>query len=109
MRKSEQVEPGSGTESSTDSDGNERKRELIFLLSTIQQKMTSLNVDNTKLELLFDKVEAFAAGETLPPVDVNCSGKGWGRCYEPIGSAHYWWCKETGFLSNYCDKPFDYM
>ena len=36
------------TESSTDSDGNERKRELIFLLSTIQQKMTSLNVDNTK-------------------------------------------------------------
>jgi hypothetical protein len=48
MRKSEQVEPGSGTESSTDSDGNERKRELIFLLSTIQQKMTSLNVDNTK-------------------------------------------------------------
>ncbi|MDB9247308.1 hypothetical protein PN652_18910, partial [Odoribacter splanchnicus] len=64
---------------------------------------------NSKLELLFDKVEAFAAGETLPPVDVNCSGKGWGRCYEPIGSAHYWWCKETGFLSNYCDKPFDYM
>jgi len=48
MRKSEQVEPGSGTESSTDSDGNERKRELIFPLSTIQQKMTSLNVDNTK-------------------------------------------------------------
>ena len=42
------MEPGSGTESSTDSDGNERKRELIFLLSTIQQKMTSLNVDNTK-------------------------------------------------------------
>ena len=42
------MEFGSGTESSTDSDGNERKRELIFLLSTIQQKMTSLNVDNTK-------------------------------------------------------------
>ena len=46
--KSEQVELRSGTESSTDSDGNERKRKLIFLLSTIQQKMTSLNVDNTK-------------------------------------------------------------
>ena len=42
------MELRSGTESSTDSDGNERNRELIFLLSTIQQKITSLNVDNTK-------------------------------------------------------------
>lgn len=37
-----------GTESSTNSDGNERKRELIFPISTIQQQMTSLNEDNTK-------------------------------------------------------------
>ena len=90
------------------------KRKLIFgscicIMLTIFNFINMLNVDKSKLELLFDKVEAFAAGETLPPVDVNCSGKGWGRCYEPIGSAHYWWCKETGFLSNYCDKPFDYM
>ena len=37
-----------GTESSTNSYGNERKRELIFPISTIQQQMTSLNEDNTK-------------------------------------------------------------
>ena len=37
-----------GTESSTNSDGNERKRELIFPISTIQQQMTSLNEYNTK-------------------------------------------------------------
>ena len=37
-----------GTESSTNSDGTERKRELIFPISTIQQQMTSLNEDNTK-------------------------------------------------------------
>ena len=76
------------------------KRKLIFgscicIMLTIFNFINMLNVDNSKLELLFDKVEAFAAGETLPPVDVNCSGKGWGRCYEPIGSAHYWWCKEV--------------
>lgn len=68
-----------------------------------------INLDSSKLEFLFENVEALAAGETLPPVDVTCSGKGWGRCYQLNGSAHYWWCKATGFLSDYCDKPFDYM
>ena len=55
------------------------KRKLIFgscicIMLTIFNFINMLNVDNSKLELLFDKVEAFAAGETLPPVDVNCSG-----------------------------------
>lgn len=54
------------------------KRKLIFgscicIMLTILNFINMLNVDNSKLELLFDKVEAFAAGETLPPVDVNCS------------------------------------
>ena len=45
------------------------KRKLIFgscicIMLTILNFINMLNVDNSKLELLFDKVEAFAAGST---------------------------------------------
>lgn len=91
------------------------KRKFILgscacILITIFNFTNLLNVDDSKFELLFDKVEALASGETLPPADVVCSGNNeWGRCFLVIGSAHYWWCKPTGDQSDYCPKPFDYM
>lgn len=81
----------------------------IGIFVTIFNVTNLSNLESSKLDFLFDKVEALAAGETLPPVDINCGGSGWGRCYQTIGSAHYWWCKATGFQSDYCPKPFDYM
>lgn len=67
------------------------------------------NVDNSKSELLFDKVEAFATGETLLVVDVIYSSKRGEHCYELVGAAHYWWCRATSFLNDNCDKPFNYI
>lgn len=47
------------------------KRKLILgscvcIVITIFNFANMLNVDDLKLELLFDKIEALAAGETLP-------------------------------------------
>ena len=56
------------------------KRKLIFgscicIMLTIFNFINMLNVDNSKLELLFDKVEAFAAGETLPLLTLIVAAK----------------------------------
>lgn len=53
-------------------------------------------------------IEALASGEILPPAEITCSS-GYGTCYEPEGSAHYWTCEFTGYESDYCEEPFDYM
>ena len=69
------------------------KRKLILgscvcIVITIFNFANMLNVDDLKLELLFDKIEALAAGETLPPIDVICSNAGWGRCWA-IDTDHF--------------------
>ena len=76
------------------------KRKLILgscvcIVITIFNFANMLNVDDLKLELLFDKIEALAAGETLPPIDVICSNAGWGRC----------WAIDK-YESHLCPKPF---
>lgn len=63
------------------------------------------NLENSKLEFLFDKVEALAAGETLPPVDVICSNSGWGRCWVVGGTPYNRICYFTGYTSDYCPAP----
>ena len=90
------------------------KRKLILgscvcIVITIFNFANMLKVDDLKLELLFDKIEALAAGETLPPIDVICSNAGWGRCWaiDKYGSLPTSFkCYFTGDQSHLCPKPF---
>lgn len=84
---------------------------VILLFTTLVNLSFVIKSENSKLDFLFNKIEALAEDEMwLPEVDVICSGNGYyGRCYEIRGSAHYWWCKFTGYTTDYCVKPFDYM